>query len=148
MKIAIVYVSTHHGNTKKLIDAITSINDVDLIDGISQKDFDLSKYDCIGFASGIAFGKYYPQMLSFIENNLPEGKKVFFIHTAGAPRENHNGAAKAISDKRNCKCLGTYFCKGYDTYGPFKFIGGINKGRPNNEDIQGALRFFQQLDII
>jgi len=29
-------------------------------------------------ASGIAYGKYYPQMLKFLENNLPCDKDVFF----------------------------------------------------------------------
>lgn len=145
MKTAIVYVSTHHGNTKKLVDAISEKNDVTLIDAIKQKTADLSGFDLIGFASGVAYGKYYPQMLTFMENNLPENKKVFFIHTAGDPREGHNGAAKAIADKRRCACLGTYFCKGFDTYGPFKLIGGIAKGHPTEEEIKGAEAFYSKL---
>lgn len=32
MKTAIVYYSTHHGNTKKLLDAIAEKNEVALID--------------------------------------------------------------------------------------------------------------------
>ena len=32
MKTAIVYASTHHGNTKKLLDAIAAAYEVDLID--------------------------------------------------------------------------------------------------------------------
>lgn len=145
MKTAIIYVSTHHGNTKKLVDAIATLGDVDVIDAVAQKNVDLSGYDVLGFAAGVAYGKYYPQMLEFIENNLPDRKKVFFIHTAGSPRENHNAAAKAIADKRQCECLGTYFCKGYDTYGPFKLIGGINKGRPNQADIQGVIEFWNRI---
>lgn len=145
MKTAIVYVSTHHGNTKKLVDAIATCSDVSVIDAAVQKDHDLSIYDCIGFASGIAYSKYYPQMLKFIENNLPEGKKVFFIHTAGDPREKHNASAKAISDAKHCECLGTYFCKGFDTYGPFKLIGGIGKGHPDESEIAGAVEFYKKL---
>ena len=145
MKTAIVYASMHHNNTKKLLDAIAAKNDVTLIDAAVQKKADLSGYDVIGLASGITFGKYYPQLLGFIEENLPENKMVFFIHTAGDPRENQNGAAKEITDVRGCKSLGTYFCKGFDTYGPFKLFGGIAKGHPNNDDINGALKFYSDI---
>jgi len=145
MKTAIVYVSNHHGNTKKLVDAIAKLGDIQLIDASSPTSADLGEYDMIGFASGIAFSKYYPQILEFTERYLPEGKKVFFIHTAGNPRENQNASIKAITDRKKCKCLGTYFCKGFDTYGPFKLIGGLNKGRPNEKEIDGSVAFLKNL---
>ncbi len=146
MKTAIVYVSTHHGNTKKLVDAIAQKHEIVAVDAAAQKDADLSGFDLIGFASGVAFGKYYPQLLSFMESNLPEHKRVFFLHTAGDPREAHNAAAKAIADARGCTCLGTYFCKGFDTYGPFKLVGGLNKNRPNADEVAGAEKFFADIE--
>ena len=39
----------------------------------------------------------------------------------------------------NLLCM--YGCPGFDTYGPFKLVGGMNKGRPNQEDIDGAVAF-------
>ena len=59
MNTAIIYVSTHHGNTKKLVDAVASEYDVDVYDGTGDVP-DLGTYDCIGLAAGIAFGKFYP----------------------------------------------------------------------------------------
>ena len=53
MKTAIVYYSKHHGNTKKLLDAIAEKHPVTLIDVTKQPDADLSGYDRVGFASGI-----------------------------------------------------------------------------------------------
>ena len=41
MKTAIVYYSKHHGNTKKLLDAIAGENEVTLIDVTDQSDADL-----------------------------------------------------------------------------------------------------------
>lgn len=145
MKTAIICVSTHHGNTRKLVDAIAAKYDVTVIDAVKQKTADLSGYDLIGVASGVAFGKYFPQMLSFLEANAPDGKKVFFMHTAGDPREGHNAAAKAITDARHCECVGTYFCKGFDTFGPFKLIGGIAKGHPTQEEISAAVQFYADI---
>ena len=145
MKTIIIYVSVHHGNTKKVIEAIALKNDVTIFDVLSKEKINLEEYDCIGIASGIAYGKYYPQMIKFVEENLPVNKKVFFIHTAGSPRENHNAAVKAVADSKGCECLGTYFCKGFDTYGPFKLVGGIAKGHPDSTEIQGAVEFFDKI---
>jgi len=55
MKVAIAYYSQHHGNTKKLLDAIKDLADVELINVVECKKEDLSYYDLIGFASGILF---------------------------------------------------------------------------------------------
>ena len=66
MKTAIVYASTHHGNTKKLLDAIAAAYEVDLIDAVKIPEKDLNRYDRIGFAissGGIEFcgSQYAPE---------------------------------------------------------------------------------------
>jgi flavodoxin len=142
----IVYASKHHGNTKKLLEAIAEQEDVELLDIAENEQYDLSGYDRIGIASGIAYGKYYPQMLKFLENNLPCDKDAFYIHTAGDPRENHADSAKKIAEEKNCRCLGVFYCKGFDTFGPFKLVGGINKNRPNTEDMEQAVQFYRGLN--
>ena len=53
MKTAIIYYSKHHGNTKKLIDAIAAKHDITAINASETKTADLSGFDRIGFASGI-----------------------------------------------------------------------------------------------
>ncbi len=59
MTTAIVYYSQHHGNTKKLLDAIKAADpSVELVDVTSQPTTDLSGYDRIGFASGIYFSAF------------------------------------------------------------------------------------------
>ena len=145
MKTAIVYYSKHHGNTKKLLDAIAALGDVTLVDAENAAQTKLDGYDRIGFASGIYFSKYHKSVLEFAQTNLPQEKKVFFIHTAGDPRENQNAAIKKIADEKNCQDLGTYFCKGFDTVGPFKLVGGIAKGHPDRDDLSGAVSFYKSL---
>ena len=146
MKTIIIYYSMHHGNTKKLVDAVAAQdNTVEVFDITSGKEKDLSVYDRIGIASGIYFSKYNEKLLAFTEKKLPMYKEVFFMHTAGSPRENQNDAIKKITDAKKCKCLGTYFCKGFDTYGPFKLIGGIAKGHPDVGEIADGVTFYQNL---
>ena len=37
--------------------------------------------------------------------------------------------------------IGSFSCRGFDTVGPFGFIGGINRGRPNDYDLDRAAAF-------
>ena len=41
--------------------------------------------------------------------------------------------------------LGAFSCKGYDTFGPFKLVGGIAKGHPDERDLENARAFYRQL---
>ena len=143
MKTAIVYYSRHHGNTRKLLDAVAAKNDVDLIDVIEQPDADLSGYDRIGLASGIYYNAFAARLMDFARNKLPEGKDVFYLYTHGAPVGGFLKSIREITEKKRCRELGSYHCLGYDTFGPFKMVGGIAKGHPNVEEIAAAVRFYQ-----
>ena len=87
MKTAIVYASTHHGNTKKLLDAIVAAYEVDLIDAVKVPEKDLNRYDRIGFASGIYYSKFHQAVLNFAAVNMPQNKQTFFISTYGGKAE-------------------------------------------------------------
>ena len=146
MTTAIVYYSQHHGNTKKLLDAIKAADlSVELIDVTAAATTDLSVFDRIGFASGIYFTSFAKQVLSFAEAYLPEGKEVFFIYTHGAPKGGFLTAIRSVTEKKQCRELGSYHCLGFDTFGPFKLVGGIAKGHPTGDEIKGAVEFYKGL---
>ena len=76
MKTAIVYHSYHHGNTKKLVDAIAAKHEVTLVDVLQKNEFDLTGFDVIGFASGIyAFG-ISKEIVTFAGLNLLVQSKI------------------------------------------------------------------------
>ncbi len=143
MKAVIVYYSSHHGNTEKLVRAVAQGRDIALIDAASTKSADLNGYDLIGFASGIYFGKFHESVLEFARNNLPRGKKVFFLSTYGGS-SNTTAIRKEVQAK-SAQVAGEFGCKGYDTFGPFKLVGGIAKGHPNAADLEQACQFFETL---
>ncbi len=146
MNTAIVYYSKHHGNTKKLLDAIAAEDSsVVLIDVTKQPDADLSSYDRIGLASGIYFSSFAKQLVDFAKSRLPEGKDVFFIYTHGAPLVGLPSGIRAAAKEKNCRMIGKYHCRGFDTFGPFGKIGGIAKRRPDEKDIEGAVAFYRAL---
>lgn len=145
MKTAIIYYSKHHGNTKKLLDAIAQKNEVTLIDVTNNPTTDLSDYDCIGFASGIYYSKFQKKLLEYAEKYMPNDKKTFFIYTYGVKKEGYTNAITEAVSKHNSKILGDFGCLGFNTFGPFKLIGGIAKGHPDNTDIDNALSFYRGL---
>lgn len=145
MKTAIIYYSKHHGNTKKLLDAISQQHEVTLIDATQAPLPNLNEYDRIGFASGIYYSKFHKSVLNIAKENLPEGKDVFFIYTYGAKKDGYTRAIKNAVLKKSAECLGEYGSLGFNTFGPFKLIGGIAKGHPNNEDIEGAEKFLNSI---
>lgn len=146
MKTAIVYCSKHHGNTKKLLDAIAKTNDVDFFDATQRPAADLTSYDRIGFASGIYYGSFHKTVRLFAQRNLPQGKDVFFLFTCGGKQNsNYTKAITEVVAKKNAHILGTYSCQGYNTYGPFKLVGGTAKGHPSQDELDAAVTFFAQL---
>ena len=143
MRKVIVYSSVHHGNTEKLVKSIAEECQVDLIDAVKQPVADLSSYDTIGFASGIYFSKFHQSILGFAEKNLPDDKGVFLICTYGGSA--NYKSIEQILGKKHSTAIGKFGCKGYDTFGPFKLVGGIAKGHPDGKDIKNAVEFVKGL---
>ena len=143
MRKAIVYTSVHHGNTEKLVKRIAEECQVDLIDAIKQMNADLDDYDMIGFALGIYYSKFHQSILKFSEENLSADKKVFLICTYGGSA--NFKSIEQILNKKHASVVGKFGCKGYDTFGPFKLVGGIAKGHPDEEDMKNAVDFVKGL---
>lgn len=146
MKTAIVYYSKHHENTKKVLDAIASQNEVTLFDASQAEQIDLTSYDTIGFASGIYYSSFHKSVLNVIKDQLPEGKRVFFLYTCGAKKASYTKSAEARAAEKHAQILGAFGCLGFDTYGPFKLVGGLAKGHPNQDDLSSALTFYAGLN--
>jgi hypothetical protein len=101
----------------------------------------LEGYDCIGFASGIYFSRFQKQVLAAAQA-MPVGKKAFFLCTYGSPGAHHLDAITTVAKSRDAEILGSYGCLGFDTFGPFKLVGGLAKGHPTAEEISGAVEFY------
>ncbi len=145
MKTAVVYYSKHHGNTKKVLDAIAKKYEITLIDVLEQPNADLSGYDRIGFASGIYYSKFHKTLLKFAEEHMPEGKETFFVYTYGAKKEGYTKAITEAVKKHDTKIMGEFGCFGFNTFGLFKLIGGIAKGHPDQKDYDDAVKFYAEL---
>lgn len=146
MKTLIIYYSQHHKNTKKLVDAVVECGDVDVVRATEEIP-DISRYELIGFASGIYYGRFAKQVTEKAATHNIAGKKVFLMYTCGVRRKKYGLDIKEIIVKKGAQLVGEFCCRGYDTFGPFKIIGGIAKGKPGNSDLAAVKSFYSSIVI-
>jgi len=143
-RVLIICVSVHHGNTQKIAEVMAPILDAEVVKPEDVDITTLSKYDLIGFGSGIYYVKHHESLLALVDK-LPvlENKKAFTFCTHGG-----NKSERALKKKLSGKgfdIIGEFSCLGFDTWGPFERVGGIHKGRPNAEDFEKARGFAREL---
>jgi flavodoxin len=146
MKTLIVYASIHHQNTEKVAKVMAEEMGADLVP-ISQAQPDtLTAYDLIGFGSGVYYVKLHRTPLQFVEA-LPvlTGKQAFIFSTSGDGKRERHAVLKELLVNRGFSIVGDFSCNGLDTWGPFKLVGGKNKGRPNADDLEEARAFARGL---
>ena len=59
--------------------------------------------------------------------------------------ENFHKTLRTILTAKGFNIVGEFNCAGFDTYGALKLVGGISKGRPNEEDLKNAESFAANL---
>ena len=160
VKSLIVVYSYHHKNTQKVAEVMAKVLDAQ-VKSPQETGFDeLKKYDLIGFGSGIYSDKHHKVLLDFADE-LPRviNKKAFIFSTCGAPMKfmeldkteftryvakNHSSLREKLQSK-GYMIVDEFSCAGFNTNSVNKLFGGINKGRPNAEDLKQAEEFARNL---
>ena len=112
MNVLIIYKSYHRMNTEKVAKAMAETMNATLQKVEEAKPEDLSKYDLIGFGSGIYGGKYHKDMVSLVEKIPRMEKNVFLFSTSGKPQEKYEQAIKALLIGKGCRIVGEFRCPG------------------------------------
>ncbi len=144
MKSLIIFSSRHHENTQKLVNAIARKYPVDLVDADVSCHIPLEEYDLIGFASGIDFGKFYPSVTD-IASALPAGKRVYALFICAKDNGKYGSEIQEIAVQRDCCYLGQFGCRGFNTYGPWKLIGGMNRQNPSPDELDAGVAFYEKV---
>ncbi|MDD5098228.1 MAG: flavodoxin family protein [Candidatus Pacebacteria bacterium] len=149
MKTLIIYTSTHSGNTEKVAKAIAEELSADLVRASELKNYDVKEYDLIGLGSGIYMGKHHISILDIAGKLKNVENKRFFIFSTSGIKElsfnNFNKDLKEVILKRSVRLIDSFNCRGYSNYGLTKLFGGINKNRPNEQDLEKAKEFAKTL---
>ena len=148
MKILIIYESIHHGNTEKIVKIMEESLNANIIRTSDLNMNTLNECDLIGFGSGIYYGKLHKNIFGLIDNiSTGTNKKAFVFSTSGQGKIGYNKLVEQKLREKNFDVIGSFACKGYDTFGPLKLFGGIAKGKPDAKDLKKAKDFARQLII-
>lgn len=149
MKTLIICKSVHHGNTQKIAEVVAKVLEAKLVKPEELDINTVTKYDLIGFGSGIYYGKHHKDLLKVVDNLFSvKNKKAFIFSTSGTGEKNISRNHRLIREKLMAKgfiIAGEFSCRGFDSFGLLKLIGGINKGRPDEHDLRKAEDFARRL---
>jgi flavodoxin len=162
MKSLLVLFSYHHNNTEKIAKVFAKVLEASIKTPQQINPEELQEYNLIGFGSGIYDTKHHKTLLDLADKlPLVTNKKAFIFSTSGWTRytaENHSPLREKLQSK-GYMIVDEFNCAGFDTYGGDKEanlieklmgrlnkrFGGINKGRPNAEDLKHAEEFAKNL---
>jgi flavodoxin len=158
LKSLIILFSYHHRNTEKLAKVFAGILGAEIRLPQQIKPEELKEYDFIGFGSGIYDGKHHKSLLDFADSMLESvNGKAFLFSTTGVPialfgkkfvesyRKKSHSALREKLQSRGYTIVGEFNCVGFNTNSFLIRFGGINKGRPNTEDLKHAEEFARNL---
>jgi flavodoxin len=142
--------SYHHNNTEKVARVFAEVLDAQIKMPDQIEPEELQEYSLVGFGSGIYSEKHHKFVLDFADE-LPQvsDKKAFIFSTSAIM-----GAAKVAKDHSTLReklqskgyvIVDEFACRGFNTNSFMRFLGGMNKGRPNAEDLKNAKEFAQNL---
>ena len=148
MKSLLVLFSYHHNNTEKIANVFAKVLDAQIKTPQQINPEELQEYTLIGFGSGIYDTKHHKTLLDLADKlPLVTNKKAFIFSTSGWTRytaENHSPLREKLQSK-GYMIVDEFSCAGFNTNSFLKIFGGMNKGRPNAEDLKHAEEFAQNL---
>jgi flavodoxin len=150
MKSLLIVISIHHNNTVKIGHAIAQVLDAQLKKPQDINPEELQEFDLLGFGSGIYGAKHHKALFN-LADKLPQvsNKKAFIFSTAALTNKDKTAQDhRWLRDKLESKgydIVDEFQCKGFNTNSFMKYFGGMNKGRPNAEDLKHAEEFAQTL---
>jgi flavodoxin len=160
MKVLLVVSSFHHRNTEKIADVFAKVFDGRIQTPRQTDKEELQDFDLIGFGSGIDSDRHYAGLLE-LADSLPRvaDRKAFVFSTCGMPVlvagkssvaryavRSHSALREKITSK-GYAVIGEFSCAGHNTNSFLKLFGGLNKGRPNAEDLEDAEKFARALKV-
>jgi flavodoxin len=150
LKTLIIVHSYHHHNTEKVARKIASVLDAKITTPELVNPEELQEFDIIGFGSGIYNARHHRSLLDLAEK-IPEVTEgmVFLFSTGALTSEKKlvkdHALLRLKLEKKGYTIIDEFQCKGYNTNSFMKYLGGMNKGRPNEDDLRNAKIFARTL---
>ncbi|GHB51160.1 hypothetical protein GCM10010347_21130 [Streptomyces cirratus] len=101
-----------------------------------------------GFGSGVFYGRLHPRLTALVGALPPgRGRRAFVFATSGLPEippAPYTRPVVRLLEGKGFTVDGSFSCRAFDTWAPFKLLGGLNKQRPNAGDLSAAREFAER----
>ncbi|MHA1958740.1 MAG: flavodoxin family protein [Candidatus Thorarchaeota archaeon] len=150
MNSLLVLFSYHHKNTEKIANVFAKVLDAQIMTPQQVDPEELQQYDLVGFGSGIYGEKHHKSLLD-LADRLPQVtdlKALIFSTSAIMGKDKVAKDHSTLREKLQSKgylIVDEFACLGFNTNSFLRYFGGMNKGRPNAEDLKHAEEFAQGL---
>ncbi|MFZ3554602.1 flavodoxin family protein [Streptomyces sp. BH055] len=148
MNAVIVCHSVSHGNTRRVADAMAEVLDAKVVTPEQADPSELADAGLVGFGSGVFHTKLHPRLTEFARALPARQGRAFVFATSGLPQTPLTRFARPLVrllESKGFQVDGSFTCRAFDTWAPFKLVGGINKHRPNDADLAAAREFATRL---
>ncbi|MBP0449013.1 flavodoxin family protein [Kitasatospora sp. RG8] len=148
MKTVIVCASVSHGNTRRVAAAMAQVLGANVVSPEQADLTELADADLVGFGSGVFYTRLHPRLTDLVKALPPGRGRAFVFATSGLPEippAPFTRPLVQLLEGKGFQVEGSFSCRGFDTWTPFKLVGGINKQRPNTEDLAAAQAFAGRL---
>ena len=142
--------SVHHGNTARVARALADVLHAEVADPEAVPFTCLDAYDLLGCGSGVYYGRLHPAIRDWLRGlpDAPEPRKPAFVFsTSGLPmlaRLWHRDVRRLLG-RKGFAVAGEFACRGFDSWGPLWFVGGLNRSHPDDRDLARAQEFARRL---
>ena len=146
----LVVFSYHHKNTEKIANVFAKVLDAQIQTPRQVSLEEVQGYDLVGFGSGIYGDKHHRTLLE-LADKLPQvtDKKAFIFSTSAMMGKykvaKDHSTLRGKLESKGYTIIDEFACKGFNTNSFMKYLGGMNKGRPNAEDLKHAEEFAQNM---
>jgi flavodoxin len=154
LRSLVVVFSCHHNNTGKIANACANVLGAQVKTPLQVKPEEIAEYELVGFGSGI-YGATFDASVLDLADRLPyaRGKKAFIFSTYGAPAfvadrefvENNHSQIREKLKAKGYTVIGEFGCAGWNTNSFLHYFGGLNKGKPDAEDLGNAEAFAREM---
>lgn len=145
----IICVSVSQGNTAAVARSMAAVLKADIREPEQVDPQTLSGYDVVGFGSGIFASSHHRRLRQYVEHLPPvDGTRAFVFTTAGMGRAQSlpwQRSLESVLRDKGYDVVGSFACRGFDTWLPLRLVGGLNKGHPDARDLTRAHTFAERI---
>lgn len=142
--------SVHHHNTAAVARCIADELHADVVTPDEASATSLAGRGIVGFGSGVYYGGLHPALVGVIRG-LPDApeptRPAFVFSTSGLPflARLWHAPLRRLLARKGFRVVGEFACRGFDTWGPLRLAGGLNRRHPDGRDLARARAFARRM---